>query len=81
MAKPATKIAAATGTAGAGSMGLAAKGIEDAMAKAAAECHRKGITDDEEVREAKLAARAKFKRDHAAREAKAQREAARKARG
>lgn len=68
------KVVETTGTAAAGSS-ISARAIEEAMTNAAAECHRKGITDDDEIREAKLAARQRVKDDFAKQQARAEREA------
>jgi hypothetical protein len=77
--KAAPRIAAASvSTSSAGGMtrrGLGAA-IEAAMAQAVTDCFKKGITDDDSVREAKLEARERVKREFAAAEAKAAKAAA-----
>jgi hypothetical protein len=84
MAKAAKKpkIAAAAMTTsssgGLGSRGLG-QAIEAAMAQAVNDCFKKGVTDDDSVREAKLAARERVKQEFAAAEAKAAKEAAKAA--
>lgn len=68
--KPEPRIAAAVGTAaaGGGRPGLGAA-IEAAMVKAHEDCFAKGITDDDSIKEAKLAAREKVRAEFAKREA------------
>lgn len=75
MAKAAKKVTVqrAAGTAGGGGNDLSATGIQDAMDAAARALAAKGVTDPDEIRDAKLAARAKFTADAralAAKEAK-----------
>jgi hypothetical protein len=59
-AKPALKpkVIQATGTATSG-RGERSQSVEQAMVKAAEECFRKGVTDPNKIRAAKIAAREK----------------------
>lgn len=61
-----TTVAKASGNAsasGGAKGGIPSSLIEQAMADAAAALHKKGVWDDDEIREAKLAARKKVKAD------------------
>lgn len=60
------KVVKAAGQAGAGDGskgGLSSRVIEQAMSDAAAALHEKGVWDDDEIRDAKLAARERMKRE------------------
>ena len=69
MAKSAKKttVAAASGHAGGTdpSTLLSGDAIQEAMDAAAADCFKRGIHDPEKVKEAKLKARERVKKDHA----------------
>jgi hypothetical protein len=70
------KIAAANGHAGGGDpKDLTGAAIQKAMDDAAADAFKRGIHDPDKVRELKLKAREKVKRDHAAAVTKAARAA------
>jgi hypothetical protein len=77
MADGKTEVQKAAGTAGASggggtgaASGLSSLDIQAAMDEAAEACAKKGITDPDEIREAKLAAREKVKADYREAEAK-----------
>lgn len=72
------RVAAAAGVAGNGSNDLSVQDLEAAMTEATEACFRKGITDPDKVRDAKLAARDKVRKAASARIVKAQKEAARR---
>ena len=68
-------IQQAAGNAGSSSNDLSGEAIQDVMARAVEECAEAGITDPDEIREAKLAAREKFKKEMREAAEKASREA------
>jgi hypothetical protein len=72
------KVAAATGSAAAGGGDLDQAAIQDAMDAAAADCFKKGVHDPEKVRDAKLKARERVKREHRDAQVKAARAAKQK---
>lgn len=86
MPKAEGKIAAASMSAGAsakigGGNALSGKAIEEAMGAATLKALAAGITDPDKILKLKLAAREKVKSDHRASVARAEKEAARAAKG